>query len=147
MNSSRARSRSLRVLDGRLTEREAKRCIHSALAAGKPCTVSLMSYNKALQGERHQLRIQPVFDADGWHRYTLGMQLNVDAEPRRHAEFLCLSKALPSTMGHEPVTKSAAARRTARQMALYWALLVVGLALVLRSAADSDLGRELVSHM
>ena len=77
--------RTLRVLDGRLTEQEAKRTIHSALAAGKPCAVVLTSYNKALVGARHQLRIQPVFDADGRHCFTLGMQLNLEASPRRLA--------------------------------------------------------------
>ena len=92
--------RSLRVLDGKFTEQEAKRAIHAALARGEAVTVQFTSYNKQMQSSLHRLRVQPVFDDERRHVYTVGMQLDVEkSAPERVAEFERLANALPSTMG------------------------------------------------
>ena len=93
--------RSLRVLDGKRTERETKRRIHLALSAGQPVTVEITSYNKANQSALHRLRVQPVDDA-GRHRYTVAMQVDMAWAPELVAEFERLAVALPSTTGSPP---------------------------------------------
>ena len=91
--------RSLRLLDGKRTEPEAKRTIHSALAIGQPATVVLTSYSKDLRAARHMLRVQPVKDSAGRHCYPVAIQIEVQAQPERLAEFERLAQALPSSLG------------------------------------------------
>jgi len=91
--------KSLRVLDGKYTEASAKQYIHAALRAGEPCTVTISSYTKSNDVARHLLRVQPVHDECGRHRFTVALQMDIVVNPHRIPEFEALSKALPSYCG------------------------------------------------
>ena len=88
--------RSLRVLDGKETETEAKKQIHRALRQGRATTVPLTSYDKQNRSGKHKLRIQPVVDHAGKHRYTISLQLNMATQAHLADDFERLVPVLPT---------------------------------------------------
>ena len=101
--------RSLRLLDGKGTEAEAKKQIHSALRQGQATTALLTSYNKQMQGSRQMLRIQPVVDTIGRHRYTVSLQVDTVKHAHLVDEFDKIAAALPTATGADAVPLDAGA--------------------------------------
>ena len=120
--------RSLRVLDGKLTEADVKKRIHAFLSRAEPVTTFITSYNKSLHHAKHMLRIQPVLNRAGKHCLTISLQVDTEAHPEQVGELKRLSKLMPTVMDAVPH------KAGARAWATYLARLGRGLRLRHRKA-------------
>lgn len=132
--------RSLRILDGKKTEKDAKMKIHNALGSGRPTTVVITSYDKTFKSARHLLRIQPVRDNAGKHCYTVGLQMEVDAPVERVMHFERLAMALPKRTGEAGVGGGANRWKMACACCLLLLLLVLALVAPLSAAVAVVVG-------
>lgn len=69
--------RNCRFLQGRSTEAAAMMAIRRAVAAATPLTVTITNYRKGGRRFSNELRLAPVFDADGGLRAFVGVQHDV----------------------------------------------------------------------
>ena len=103
--------RNCRFLQGPETDRKAVEKVRRAIAAARPVTVEMVNYRRDGSRFWNELRIAPVFGADGNLAYFIGIQHDVtarrraqerEARARRAAERASRTKSdFLATMSHE----------------------------------------------